>query len=122
MLPRLVEPYFSVVADVRGKKFLILRGLLIGAALFLVMFWIKSIFALFAVALAISASFSSIIPGLDGRLTDLMSKNKDLVGELTGISTAIWDCGAALGPIATGIMKPSPSGCLSTRLMQKRGD
>jgi MFS family permease len=101
-VPHLSEPYFSFLADTKGKKKMILLGLLSGAIFFFAMFWFKDITILFVIALLLSVSFSAMIAGLNGRLTDLMPKK--LVGEFTGFTSAFWDIGAVAGPITTGLI------------------
>jgi len=101
-IPVIFESYFSVVADKKGKKPIMLKGLIFGSLFFLLLFFTENIVFLFSICFFLSLCFSAIIPALQGKIIKLMPKKS--IGELTGVVRSVGLFGNGLGPIVVGII------------------
>jgi len=101
-IPILFQGIFSVVGDKQGKLNTLSTGVFIGLIVLVTMFFIKDITYLFITSIFLSITFASIIPNIEGKVTQLLPKMH--LGENTGVYVASNHFGAALGPILSGVL------------------
>ncbi len=98
-LPLVFEPYFAMFAK---KKYALRLGLFFSSGLFFFLFANNELPYVFLYSMLLALTFAAIIPIVQGRITELMPKDK--IGDLTGFGFLFGDLSAAIGPLMAGII------------------
>jgi len=97
--PLLAEPYFSTF---ERKDLVVLVSTLCASALFLAMFYLQNVLAVFAASTILGLFLAAIKPITGGHKTKLMPKKE--IGELSAIIFAIKGLAGGVGPIVAGVI------------------
>ncbi len=97
-LPLVFEPFFAMFAN---QKYTLKFGFFFSAILFIFLFANNDLNSVFIYSLLLALCFAAIIPSIQGRITNLMPKDK--IGDFTGFGFAFADLSGALGPLVAGI-------------------
>jgi len=101
-LPAIFEPYY---ASLPNKKRIVIVALVAVMAVFIAMFFVKSLIWLFILTVLAAIPFSMIQPIFQGKITQLIPKKK--MGEMTGMLFSTTHVALGLGPLVTGILADS---------------
>jgi MFS family permease len=101
-LPAIFEPYY---ASFQNKKMMVLGGILSVIVIFLIMFFVQSLYALFALTILVAIPFAVILVILQGKITRLMPKKK--IGEMTAVLLCVVSLAMGFGPLVAGILADS---------------
>lgn len=98
-LPLVFEPFFAMFAS---QKYTLKIGFFFSGVLFLLLFLNTDLTSVFIYSLLLALCFAAIIPSIQGRITNLMPKDK--IGDFTGFGFVFADLSGALGPLIAGII------------------
>ncbi len=98
-VPVLFEPYFTTF---KRKEGIVLLALLLASALFLAMFFAKSIFLIFLISFILGIALSAVHPNIQGAITRSMPKGEK--GELSAVVYAAASVASGLGPLFAGLI------------------
>jgi len=98
-LPAIFEPYY---ASFQNKKRVIMLGIASVIVIFLIMFFVHSLYILFVLTILVAIPFAMIAVILQGKITRLMPKRK--IGEMTAVLLCVVSIAMGFGPLVAGIL------------------
>lgn len=98
-LPIMTQHHFAMM---KNPHRIVTVGMICSTILFVLLFFVKSVFLTFFLAILLGLAFASVYPIMMGNMTKVMPVNK--IGEFSAISYAFRRFGAAIGPILAGFL------------------